>query len=223
MFSGIVLLHNLLCHCPDYFAVYKYPPVLKILFDSTRESMNEWSSSVWSDGDPKVRKWLNPHCMRVICRSTLPSIGSLSPFTAFSLASVIGLHLSHPWVARQQAFYVCLCVCALTHCCGNVRLLPVREEREMLRIEGKADEREALREERGKKWEWVRALMKRRDSRGESQKALDCFWPFLQPSCIYIQACHYLSEVTGKDGMIYQTGRQAGCKHWAVIGWNREV
>lgn len=29
----------------------------------------------------------------------------------------------------------------------------------------------------------------------------------------YIQACHYFSEVTGKDSMIYQTGRQAGSEH----------
>ena len=56
-------------------------------------------------------------------------------------------------------------------------------------------------------------------SRGESQKALDCLWPFLQPSCIYIQACHYLSEVTGKDSMIYQTGRQAGRQRALSCYW----
>lgn len=33
--------------------------------------------------------------------------------------------------------------------------------------------------------------------------------------------CLYLSEVTGKDGVIYQIGRLAGC--CAVIGWNGEV
>lgn len=48
---------------------------------------------------------------------------------------------------------MCMCVCALTRCCGNVRLLPVREEKEMLRIEREADEKEVLREERGKKTE----------------------------------------------------------------------
>lgn len=45
----------------------------------------------------------------------------------------------------------------------------------------------------------------------------------MQSNCIYIPACHYLSEVTGKDGMIYQIGRLAGCERCAVIGWNREV
>lgn len=61
--------------------------------------------------------------------------------------------------------------------------------------------------------------MKLRDWRGESQNALDCLWPFLQPSCIYIQACHYLSEVTGKDSMIYQTGRQAGRQQALSCYW----
>lgn len=45
----------------------------------------------------------------------------------------------------------------------------------------------------------------------------------MQSNCIYIPACHYLSEVTGKDGMIYQIGRLAGCERCTVIGWNREV
>lgn len=47
--------------------------------------------------------------------------------------------------------------------------------------------------------------------RGEP-KALECFCSFVQSNCKYIQACHNPSEVTGKDSMIYQTGRQAGCK-----------
>lgn len=46
---------------------------------------------------------------------------------------------------------MCVCVCELTRCCGNVRLLPVREGREMFGIEREADEKEVLREERGKK------------------------------------------------------------------------
>lgn len=45
--------------------------------------------------------------------------------------------------------------------------------------------------------------------RGEP-KALECFCSFVQSNCKYIQAGHNPSEVTGKDGMIYQTGRQAG-------------
>lgn len=44
--------------------------------------------------------------------------------------------------------------------------------------------------------------------RGEP-KALECFCSFVQSNCKYIQAGHNPSEVTGKDGMIYQTGRQA--------------
>lgn len=63
--------------------------------------------------------------------------------------------------------------------------------------------------------------MKLRDWRGESQNALDCRWPFLQPSCIYIQACHYLSEVTGKDSVIYQTGRQAASPELLLDGTER--
>lgn len=46
------------------------------------------------------------------------------------------------------------------------------------------------------------------------------------PSCTYtthmqIQACNYLSEVTGKDGMIYQTGRQAVSTELLLDGTER--
>lgn len=58
-------------------------------------------------------------------------------------------------------------------------------------------------------------------SSAESQKARECFWPFVLPNCIYIQACHYLSEVTGKDGMIYQTGRQAASTELLLDGTER--
>lgn len=106
--------------------------------------------------------------------------------------------------------HVCLCA----HVAVAMSGFCLWERRESLTVERKADEKEVLREERGKKWKWVRALQLR-DWRGESQKALECFWPFVQPNCIYIQACHYLSEVTGKDSMIYQIGRlQALSCYW---------
>lgn len=35
---------------------------------------------------------------------------------------------------------------------------------------------------------------------------------------IYIQTCHYLCEVTGKDSMIYQTGRQAASPELLLDG-----
>lgn len=59
------------------------------------------------------------------------SIGFLFTYTALLLASLIGLRLSHLLVARQQAFFVCVHVCVLTRCCGNVRVLPVRDERDV--------------------------------------------------------------------------------------------
>lgn len=40
-------------------------------------------------------------------------------------------------------------------------------------------------------------------------EAPECFWSFMQPNCVYIETCHNLSQVTRKDSMIYQTGRQA--------------
>lgn len=48
------------------------------------------------------------------------------------LASLIGPHLSHPCVARQQALVRAMCV--LTRCCGDV------ENREVLVDESEADE-----------------------------------------------------------------------------------
>lgn len=135
-------------------------------------------SGLWirSVSDPKVRKWLNPHCLRLICWSTLLSIGFLSPLTALSLDSLIGLHLLHPWVARQQGLRVFVCVCIHTLIWQCQAITCERGERDR-----KADEREGG---GGVEQEWVRAL-KQWDWRRENQKALDCLWPFLQPSCIY--------------------------------------
>ncbi|KAK5874086.1 hypothetical protein PBY51_019064 [Eleginops maclovinus] len=87
-------------------------------------------------------------------------------------------------------------------------------------MERKADEREVLGEERGDE---MRMSQSTDGAEGgeEGAKKPEIVSGHSCSLAAYIQACHYLSEVTGKDSMIYQTGRQAASAEPLLDGTER--